>query len=112
VTANSWRGCPRCFDRAHAEWAEKRDAVLASYGHVTVEEFDAARATIPPEPVVDEFPTFREDYEFSGASHGVLDASYGGVCTECGLSVEFETKRDFYRPENPTLRAVHDAAAS
>jgi hypothetical protein len=95
MSADNWTTCPRCFRRARLAADEARAAVMASYGKVPLEEFDAARAALE-EPDPDTYTTFREDYEFFGADKGVITASYKGACTTCGLSVSFKHEKTFW----------------
>jgi hypothetical protein len=95
MSANKWSICPRCLaagrDRAEAE----HRAVMALYGSIPVEEFDAKRSALPdfdPEA----YQTFREDYEFYGAEEGQVQADYKGQCDACGLSVELHAERRFW----------------
>ena len=97
MSASNWQVCPRCLHRAKVEAAETRAAVMALYGTVPVEEFDAKReALTEPDPEV--FTTFREDYEFWGADEGHVQAKYSGTCSTCGLNVELRADRAFYEP--------------
>jgi len=68
--------------------------VDASYGQVSVEEFDAARANLAAEQIKLEgdntFRTFREDYRIEGAEEGVVHVHYRGNCTVCKLKLEFD----------------------
>lgn len=98
MSADNWDVCPRCLDGAQKEAEAKRAGVMASYGRVSVEEFDAARAQlkdVDPE----EYRTFREDYKFYGASEGEVMATYSGTCTTCDLHVELQASRKFWPEE-------------
>lgn len=88
MSADNWAVCPRCLARAREAEAEQLAAVMASYGKVPVEEFDQARAAIKPVNPED-FRTFREDYEITGADECVVKVSYGGGCGKCGLGLRF-----------------------
>lgn len=92
MSADNWAVCPRCVARAKKAEADKLATVMASYGKIPVAEFDAARAAI--KPVRDEdFRTFREDYEISGARDGVVTVDYSGHCSTCGLGLDFTDER-------------------
>lgn len=89
MSASNWAVCPRCRKRKQAELDKRQAEVNELYGTVPFEEFDRARGefettdwTVPE--------TFREDYEIHGAGDGVIHVSYGGGCSECGLSLNFE----------------------
>jgi hypothetical protein len=64
---------------------------MASYGKVPVAEFDRARAAVKPIDQQD-YATFREDYEITGAKDGIVVVSYGGSCEVCGLELSFTDK--------------------
>lgn len=91
MSADNWAQCPRCTARAEAKFRARTAAIGASYGKVTVEEFDAARKLLASDMAAFENrrPTFREDYEFYGAESGTVTARYGGSCDECGLELHF-----------------------
>jgi hypothetical protein len=95
MSADSWSTCPRCYDRAKTASDKERVRVMALYGTVPVDEFDAARHALKT-PTPDEFVTFREDYEFWGADTGEIQASYRGGCGVCGLAVELTASKRFY----------------
>jgi hypothetical protein len=90
VSADNWARCPRCAREWEAQHAARQAEVAESYGKVSVEEFDQARADLKADRMAfnDQEPTFREDYEFSGAEEGVVTVSYRGQCTKCGLSLK------------------------
>lgn len=96
MSADNWAICPRCLDRELAAARAKQVEADAAYGTATQDEYEAllleARKPIDPE----KFRTFREDYEFYGASDGVVTADYGGACSVCHLSVELKATQPFY----------------
>jgi hypothetical protein len=95
MSASNWAICPRCVERAKDALTDQTIEIGRMYGRVTIEEFDAARkAQKPVNP--EDFRTFREDYSFHGAEEGAVVASYGGECSECGLSVDFEHVHKFW----------------
>jgi len=61
-----------------------------------VDEFDAMRSSYEKAAAAPQPETFREDYEFYGASEGVLHISYSGHCGVCGLSPSFEHVLPFW----------------
>jgi hypothetical protein len=99
MSADNWTTCPKCFDGAVTEATEKRNAVMASYGSVPVEEFDKARTELT-DPQPQEFVTFREDYELWLADD-VLHWSYKGACSVCSLGVTEAGEKRFYEPKFP-----------
>jgi hypothetical protein len=97
MSADNWAICPRCLDDAYRENNTAKAEVMAMYGTVPVEEFDAARAALPDvDP--EKFRTFREDYGFYGVEDGEVRASYSGRCQSCGLSATLEASDRFYEP--------------
>jgi hypothetical protein len=88
MSASNWAVCPRCLTRAREAANKKLAAVMATYGKVPVEQFDAARAAIEPIHEQDH-ATFREDYEIYGAKEGAITVSYSGHCEKCGLGLDF-----------------------
>jgi len=95
MSADNWTVCPRCFDNAQREADEAKVEVMGLYGTIPVEEFDARRKALV-EPNAADFATFREDYEFYGASEGEVQASYSGGCGKCGLSAELTASKRFW----------------
>lgn len=93
MSADNWARCPRCYHDAAGVFNNLQRQVDASYGKVTVEAFDLARARLVKEREVleghDTFRTFRENYDFSGAEDGVVVVSYKGNCAKCKLKLEF-----------------------
>jgi hypothetical protein len=89
MSADNWTQCPRCARARGVEAENKAVQVEASYGNVTVEEFDQLRselADLRARPV-DE--TFREDWEI-GVFDGEFYVKYKGVCGTCNLRYEFK----------------------
>lgn len=97
MSADNWEVCPKCVAVAKSAADEAHAKVYAQYGKVSPEEFDRLRDGLSPVDSED-FRTFREDYEFYGASEGELRVSYSGNCQECGLSVNLETSKKFWPP--------------
>lgn len=92
--ASNWAMCPRCKLNRQAAADTAREKADGAYGRVTLEDFDKVRAEADrlaaavDGPGID--PTFREDYEITGAEDGAVSVSYGGGCIVCGLSLSFE----------------------
>jgi len=95
MSADNWANCPRCVHNGRAEHDRKTAEVYAQYGSVPVDEFDRLRASLTPF-TPDQFQTFREDYEITGADEGEIDVSYSGQCTVCGLSHTIERRELFW----------------
>lgn len=87
---DNWTTCPRCWaayvERVEAETA----AVMALYGTVSVEEFDAKRAALPTIDQ-DQCVTFREDYDI-GLEGSEFAVNYRGSCTSCRLAHKVDTR--------------------
>jgi len=94
MSASNWDICPRCVHRAAQAADREADALRARYGHVPLDEFEAARAAIQPASR-ENYRTLREDYEIYGASTGTVTVSYGASCETCGLALEFTDKHPF-----------------
>lgn len=95
MSADNWEVCPKCLAKAKEAADKKRAGIYAQYGKVSPEEFDRLRgglSAVDPE----DFRSFREDYEFYGASEGELRVSYSGGCQECGLRVGLTTSKKFW----------------
>lgn len=96
MSASNWAICPRCLAEARAAAAEEHAAVMALYGTVSVEEFDAKRSTLR-EVDPEDFRTLREDYEFHGAELGKVVASYYCCCGTCKLEAELNASKRFWQ---------------
>ena len=94
MSADNWAYCKRCTEIELEKFAEREAAIAASYGVVTVEEFDATRRMLDQDKQRFERRqlTFREDYEIYGATDGLIIVDYSGSCTKCGLNVSFKTE--------------------
>jgi len=92
MSADHWAHCPRCHARALASFEDRERLIENAYGQVPISQFDQMRDALDRDRELhDEAePTFREDYEFTGAEDGVVTAKYKGQCTKCGLKLEFE----------------------
>lgn len=97
MSADNWAMCPRCSDRLAAEILAAEAKAEASYGAVSVAEFDALRQAAGDLREQKMDPTFREDYEFGGAAEGELTIDYEGSCAVCGLVVSHHGTVPFYR---------------
>jgi len=79
MSANNWEICPKCRENAEKEM---RDA----YGEISVEEY---KELVAKAGNVENFRTFREDYEIGVLGDKFL-VSYSGSCERCGLLHEFK----------------------
>lgn len=104
MSASNWAKCPRCKAVAREQAQARVDEVTAMYGVVSAEEYEAARAElVPPDAAVAAVPpTFREDYEFHGASTGTVTTDYGGECSACGLTARLKHEVLFYPVPEPS----------
>lgn len=99
MSADNWDICPRCLYRARGESAARLQTAADFYGKVSPEEYERLRAEAQVAVDAEDFRTFREDYEFYGASEGVARATYTGACQTCKLSVNFDYAVPFFAPE-------------
>lgn len=88
MSANNWAICPRCMRRAYQNADRELSAVMASYGKVSVEEFNRTRDSVKSVREED-YRTFREDYEIYGAEIGTVQVGYSGNCGVCDLTLNF-----------------------
>ena len=95
VSADNWTHCPRCTARTVRRLEKREDEVQALYGTVSVEAFNEARKVLADAKAAFERrrPTFREDYEITGAETGTVTIAYGGSCSVCGLNLRFQIER-------------------
>jgi uncharacterized protein CbrC (UPF0167 family) len=96
MSADNWAICPQCLDRAKAEAATRFQAAVDAYGNVPAEEYERLRAEAQVPVDEESFRTFREDYEFHGATQGAITADYSGHCDVCNLGADFTYKHEFY----------------
>lgn len=96
MSADNWAICPQCRDRAQADRTARLKEAFDAYGKVSPEEFEAMRAAADVPFDAGKFQTFREDYEFYGASDGTITADYSGHCGVCDLGVDFRHEHPFY----------------
>lgn len=96
MSADNWTTCPRCKAERDKRDQQATDAVAAMYGTVSVEEFERARAELRGKLKARLDETFREDYEFYGASDGTITADYGGSCQTCGLTARLKHSVTFW----------------
>lgn len=95
MSADNWTHCPRCTARMEKTLRQRETAIEKSYGQVPIDQFDSDRERLRVDKGRFERrePTFREDYEITGADTGVVSIDYSGCCTECGLSLTFTETR-------------------
>lgn len=93
--ADNWDSCPRCFEEATEALRTRRAKIDASYGKVSVEEFDQAREQWEADRAAHQnFPLhWREDIRVEGACTGTVVITYKGNCSKCKLKLEFEVQR-------------------
>lgn len=96
MSADNWAICPRCRDNAKREHDERFQAALDAYGKVPAAEYERLRGEAQTPFNEEAFRTFREDYEFYGASDGMVTASYSGHCDKCHLGLDFKREQWFY----------------
>lgn len=95
MSADNWTTCPKCLAEAMRAADAEREAVMALYGSIPVDEFDAKRAALTTVDA-ETYCTLREDYEFYGAGEGEICWAYTCRCTTCGLGTNVKGARRFY----------------
>jgi hypothetical protein len=93
MSARNWTHCPRCLQK-HTEFRDAEIRIAkALYGVVEPDEYAAAMQSAEAIPERPE-PSFRENWEIGIESDGFFSVSYGGNCTKCDYSHEFEHTED------------------
>lgn len=90
MSAENWAVCPGCAKRREEYETKESAKVDASYGVVSVEEFDRMRAELSELRSIPVGHTFREDYVIYGAAEGEVVVNYSGKCMECTAWLKFE----------------------
>ena len=90
MSADNWTVCPRCLQKRAEDLRDMDARIAEAYGTEPMEVFEGMRTELATKQAEEMPRTFREDYEFWGASEGVVTASYRGHCSTCGLSHKFE----------------------
>ena len=88
MSADNYAICPRCLAEARAYATATLD-MLRDRGvpEETISKLTkGALDKVNPE----DYRTWREEYQFYGASSGFITVDYYGECQECGLSLSFE----------------------
>lgn len=94
MSANNWEHCPRCLKK-HQEFRDGEIRIAkALYGVIDADEYAAAMQSAEAIPERPEEETFRENYEIGIERDGTFAVSYGGHCTKCDYSHEFEHTED------------------
>lgn len=90
--ADRWSRCPRCWRRANQDLVNRQVGLNASYGKVSLQEWVKESESLARETdLLDEMnETFRQSWDFSGLTDGVVHVEYSGSCTVCKLVLEFE----------------------
>ena len=90
MSADGYSICPRCIQRARAEYGAVLETIdNSSKAGVSEAILKAARAGVK-QPNPEDHREFREEYELYVTPQGVVQVSYSGSCTVCDLSVDFE----------------------
>lgn len=95
MSADNWRVCPQCLEKA----TRKRERAIAkaedSYGKVSASEYRAAiaEASQPLEAV----EHMREDYRVSVDTDGVFRLSYRAACEDCDFGFEKKIEEIAFR---------------
>jgi len=88
MSADNWAICPKCKKMVETSKQKQIDKVMASYGKVPAEDYEAA--LIASKEPIDLRETLREDYEFCMETDGRFSASYSAHCDRCGFKHSFE----------------------
>lgn len=96
MSASNWAKCPRCQRALDGTVTALAKRLVDAYGNVPVAEYTELQNKLAEATVHAHrgHATFREDYWISGAETGTVTVSYGGSCTECGLSLSFDDKHE------------------
>lgn len=96
MSADNWAKCPRCQRALDGTVKTLAKRVADAYGNLPVAEYTQLQNRLAEAAVHASrgHATFREGYEIYGAETGTISVSYGGSCTECGLSVSFDYKHE------------------
>lgn len=106
MSADNWAVCPKCVANEEKRLRSVLDSAVKlrdeSYGKVPVVAFneiharamEAERNLDALSDRLEEFRTFREDYEIWGAEECAVQVGYSGGCSKCRLSLEFTHKHE------------------
>lgn len=90
MSANNWRICPRCLVGATKKYEIAERKLKASYGQVSLGEFDIMRAQLgDPPPGNNMQLNLAEVWELGVSDTGVLCIYYGCKCRVCGFTYDF-----------------------
>jgi hypothetical protein len=89
MSADAWRVCPRCRDRADKKAEQEAIDVTAKYGKIPHDEYmrEFKAATARAEEELED--TLREDYELRTDEEGRFYVNYSCYCTACGFEHKF-----------------------
>jgi hypothetical protein len=92
VSADVWRVCPRCKQKAEAAIEAAEMAAAQSYGEVPANEWKLMVQKVAEMRRGFDSPdeTFREDYELGMDPDGEFSVGYHGQCEKCGLKHSFK----------------------
>ncbi len=96
MSASNYAKCPRCQKALDGTVAAYSRRVADEYGKVSATKYADLQNRLAEAAVKAEngSATFREDYEIYGAATGTVTVSYGGSCSECGLSLSFRDEHE------------------
>lgn len=98
MSADNWTYCPKCKAEREDEISKETRRIAASYGSVSIDEFDAARSLLADKMNTAPEQTWREDYEFYGVEDGVLHIVYRGGCKACGFAFKHQSEHPLVWP--------------
>lgn len=90
MSANNWATCPRCVKRLQAEEDAKAEALAASYGKVSADEYDRLKAELRATATAETKYELREDYSLGVQPDGKFSVSYHARCSACDFRFSFK----------------------
>jgi len=94
MSADNWGVCPKCKQLKAKEVARKQQAIDASYGVVSSDEYMAKLGELRQLMITKDGYSLREDYEIDTNAEGTFSVSYRCHCDKCGFSFEFQHKKE------------------
>lgn len=83
MSPREWKICPQCSARNKAARNIVRESLKANYGRITQDEYEKAKAELPPNL---ERETMGEYYEWEFTSSGKFWFNFHFACDVCGFN--------------------------
>lgn len=93
MSADNWRICPMCHQKAEQARQAALQKAQKAYGRVPPQKY--ARMLDAADVAGVEVDTLREDWEIATDLDGVLRVSYDCSCHRCGFEQSFKHKQAF-----------------